>query len=146
MVASAAHIELNLIIFIEDWCDDRDVWQVVPPCDWVVRHHHFIFLPVHVALLAVIYLELHGFLHAAEMHWDVRGVGDEASKMVKNSTREVKSLFDVCADTGALQSLSHGFCDRHKPVAPNADFAGVLSELLYVLLLCAGEIYQQVSF
>ena len=62
-------------------------------------------------------LILDRMLHAAQMDWDVRSVGHQASVGTEDGAAEIQALLDVQTDTGLLKSASHLLCNAHEPVA-----------------------------
>jgi hypothetical protein len=50
------------------------------------------------------------------MDWDKRCIGHQITIGCEECARKVKSLLDVRADCGLLQSSTHGLGDGHEPV------------------------------
>eukprot|EP00982_Pelagococcus_subviridis_P008144 30817-Pelagococcus_subviridis.AAC.1 len=61
-------------------------------------------------------LPLHRAAHRAEVHGDVRRVGDEAAVGAEQRAAEVQTLFDVRRRGRALQRSAHLLRDAHEPV------------------------------
>lgn len=61
------------------------------------------------------HLELDGCGHGAQVHGQVRRVGDQRARGVEERAAEVQALLDVDADGGALQDAAHLLRNAHEP-------------------------------
>jgi hypothetical protein len=57
----------------------------------------------------------------AQVYRNVRRIGNETTGWVKDSTREVQTLFDVGADACFLESSAHLFGNCHESMTEDAE-------------------------
>lgn len=81
-------------------------------------------------LLEVLDLEGDSVLHTAQVDRHVGCIGHQAAEGVEECTREVKSLLDVRAGGGSLQSNAHLLGNGHEPVSKNRQLDGVKGYLV----------------
>ncbi len=109
------------VVAREDRRDDRHVGQVAAAPEGVVGDVNLAGAQVgHVVAQAA-----HAFLHRAEMHGDVRGVGDERGRGVEERAGEIQPLLDVGGQRRALERRAHLFGDRGETAVEEFEFDGV---------------------
>ena len=117
VVTTAGH-KRHKPTFPEHRRDQREIRQVGAAVVGVVGHHS-ITGPQRFTLTALHRLEQrqHALPHRAEVHGDVRGVGNELAARVKQRAGEIQPLTDIHRCTGLLQSGAHLLSDRHEAMA-----------------------------
>lgn len=89
-----------MYVLIEYRCDDREVRQMGTSCQRMIRENN---VSVFEIALESFYLILHGLLHGAQVHRDMRCVRNETTIGAENRAREIQSLFNVSGDRGSLK-------------------------------------------
>src|SRR6202044_2167004 len=98
--------------------DHRDVGEVRAAVVRVVERIDVARLSVP---LVAVYHHFYGFAHRAEVHRDVRGVGDEVAVGVEDRAGEVEPLLDVDGVRGRPQALAHLLGHRHEQVGEHLE-------------------------
>lgn len=78
-------------------------------------------------------LEPDGRGHGAQVHGQVRRVGDQRASGVEERAAEVQALLDVDADAGALQSAAHLLRQPHEPAEMRTQHSSIRRPLGFAL-------------
>jgi hypothetical protein len=115
MVTSRSDIKHRLAL-LKNGCNYSHVGQVSSASKGMIRKDYLPFLPIFSILAD---LKPNCVLHATQVDRQMWRIGNQISILIKESTREVETLFNVCACCSFLQSYTHLFSYRHETVTEN---------------------------
>ena len=119
VMAARRDIEQDVLAgLVEPRRDDGDVGQMSAAVVRRIQHEH---VARHDGAAALLDDRLDALAHRAQMHRDVRRVGDQAAVGGEHRAREVEPLLDVDRIRRVLEHHAHLLGDRHEQVVEHLE-------------------------